>query len=179
MSYRSQPARAAAAIADHGALWQGTAEPIESRDRHAPRHRPTHPSRQHDAAYVRLEADRCGSSISEWIAAGGAAVAGSAPARRLQRLSEIAPQGGSFLWEPYLPIGKLTLLEGDPGQGQSWLATANRWALANRQVGREKAFAFFPKSIRGGCQRRRSKTYLTQPSQFAASIADRRCALAR
>jgi DNA replication protein DnaC len=43
------------------------------------------------------------------------------PARRLQRLSEIAPQAVSFLWEAYLPIGKRTLLEGDPGQGKSWL----------------------------------------------------------
>jgi hypothetical protein len=56
--------------------------------------------------------------------AGGAAAVGASPARRLQRLSEITPQAVSFLWEPYLPIGKLTLLEGDPGQGKSWLTTA-------------------------------------------------------
>jgi hypothetical protein len=58
--------------------------------------------------------------------AGGAATPlGSAhPARRVQRLSDIAPQAVTFLWEPYLPVGKLTLLEGDPGQGKSWLTTA-------------------------------------------------------
>jgi hypothetical protein len=39
-------------------------------------------------------------------------------------LADIAPQAVSFLWEPYLPLGKLTLLEGDPGQGKSWLAAA-------------------------------------------------------
>jgi hypothetical protein len=39
-------------------------------------------------------------------------------------LADIAPQAVSFLWKPYLPLGKLTLLEGDPGQGKSWLAAA-------------------------------------------------------
>ena len=26
-----------------------------------------------------------------------------------------------FLWEPYIPLGKVTLIEGDPGLGKSWL----------------------------------------------------------
>ncbi|MFC1918032.1 bifunctional DNA primase/polymerase, partial [Chloroflexota bacterium] len=30
----------------------------------------------------------------------------------------------NFLWEPYIPIGKLTLLEGDPGVGKSWVTLA-------------------------------------------------------
>jgi putative DNA primase/helicase len=43
---------------------------------------------------------------------------------RVRRASEIEPQAVRFLWRPYLPCGKLTLLEGDPGQGKSWIAAA-------------------------------------------------------
>jgi putative DNA primase/helicase len=48
----------------------------------------------------------------------------AAAAGAVRCLADIAPQAVSFLWEPYLPLGKLTLLEGDPGQGKSWLAAA-------------------------------------------------------
>jgi putative DNA primase/helicase len=51
------------------------------------------------------------------------AVAGR-PALRSTRMSEVRPEAVSFLWRPYLPLGKLTLLEGDPGQGKSWLTAA-------------------------------------------------------
>ncbi|HVT14669.1 MAG TPA: AAA family ATPase [Thermoanaerobaculia bacterium] len=37
---------------------------------------------------------------------------------------DIEPRAIRFLWRPYLPLGKITLLEGDPGQGKSWLTTA-------------------------------------------------------
>ena len=43
---------------------------------------------------------------------------------RSRCLAEIAPESVGFLWRPYLPVGKLTLLEGDPGQGKSFLAAA-------------------------------------------------------
>ncbi len=43
---------------------------------------------------------------------------------RVRRAADVAPQAVSFLWRPYLPCGKLTLLEGDPGQGKSWIAAA-------------------------------------------------------
>jgi hypothetical protein len=39
-------------------------------------------------------------------------------------MADVAVQAVRFLWAPYLPVGKLTLLEGDPGQGKSWLAAA-------------------------------------------------------
>ena len=29
-----------------------------------------------------------------------------------------------WLWHPYLPMGRLTILEGDPGQGKTWFALA-------------------------------------------------------
>ena len=52
------------------------------------------------------------------------ASAASAEASRVRRLAEVKPESVEFLWKPYLPVGKLTLLEGDPGQGKSYLAAA-------------------------------------------------------
>jgi putative DNA primase/helicase len=43
---------------------------------------------------------------------------------RSRCMAEVAPEVVTFLWLPYLPLRKLTLLEGDPGQGKSWLAAA-------------------------------------------------------
>ena len=53
-----------------------------------------------------------------------AGVAGVAAGLRSRRMADVAPEPVSFLWRPYLPLGKLTLLEGDPGQGKSWLTAA-------------------------------------------------------
>ena len=39
-------------------------------------------------------------------------------------LADIAPEPVSYLWHPYIPVGKLTLMEGDPGGGKTWLALA-------------------------------------------------------
>jgi archaellum biogenesis ATPase FlaH len=36
-------------------------------------------------------------------------------------LADIEAEEVSWLWHPYIPIGKLTLLEGDPGVGKSWI----------------------------------------------------------
>jgi putative DNA primase/helicase len=53
---------------------------------------------------------------------------GRAPARSiadipgLRSFLSIAPQPITFLWPPYIALGKLTFLEGDPGQGKSWIA---------------------------------------------------------
>jgi hypothetical protein len=42
----------------------------------------------------------------------------------LVRMADVEPEEVEFLWLPYLPKGKLTLLEGDPGLGKTWLALA-------------------------------------------------------
>jgi hypothetical protein len=42
----------------------------------------------------------------------------------VRRLSEVVARPIHYLWEPYLPLGKLTLMDGDPGQGKSWLTAA-------------------------------------------------------
>ena len=36
--------------------------------------------------------------------------------------SEITPREIEWLWYPYIPFGKLTLLQGDPGEGKSTFA---------------------------------------------------------
>lgn len=41
---------------------------------------------------------------------------------RIVRLSDIATQEVEWLWYPYIPRGKITLLEGDPGVGKSYLS---------------------------------------------------------
>ena len=40
------------------------------------------------------------------------------------RLSDVKPEEVQWLWKPYLPIGKITLLEGDPESGKSYLSLA-------------------------------------------------------
>ncbi len=45
-------------------------------------------------------------------------------APRLVRLSDVEPESVEWLWEPYVPVGKLTLLEGDPEAGKTWVALA-------------------------------------------------------
>jgi hypothetical protein len=43
---------------------------------------------------------------------------------KILRASDYEPVGVSWLWFPRIPLGKLTLLEGDPGQGKSAAALA-------------------------------------------------------
>jgi len=40
------------------------------------------------------------------------------------RMSDVEPEDVRWLWYPYIPLGKLTILEGDPGLGKSWLTCA-------------------------------------------------------
>ena len=37
-------------------------------------------------------------------------------------MDTVQPTKVSWLWEPYVPVGKLALLDGDPGIGKSWVA---------------------------------------------------------
>jgi hypothetical protein len=55
-----------------------------------------------------------------------------APPRQavLVRLSDVEPEAVTWLWEPYIARGKLTLLEGDPATGKTWLALAIAAALS-------------------------------------------------
>src|ERR1700761_8465577 len=40
------------------------------------------------------------------------------------RLSDVKTEDVRWLWKPYIPIGKVTLLEGDPESGKSYLSLA-------------------------------------------------------
>ena len=40
---------------------------------------------------------------------------------KMIRMSEVEPQEVKWLWYPYIPFGKVTLLQGDPGDGKSKL----------------------------------------------------------
>lgn len=35
------------------------------------------------------------------------------------RASEVTPREVKWLWYPYIPFGKITLLQGDPGDGKN------------------------------------------------------------
>jgi len=45
-------------------------------------------------------------------------------------LSDVIPEVVQWLWYPYIPRGKLTLLEGDPGIGKSWVTLAIATAIS-------------------------------------------------
>ena len=37
----------------------------------------------------------------------------------LVRMSEVRLQEVKWLWKPYIPFGKLTIIQGDPGEGET------------------------------------------------------------
>lgn len=53
------------------------------------------------------------------------------------RMDGVAPRPVEWLWKPYVPVGKITLLDGDPGSGKSTIivalfaAVTNGWPLPN------------------------------------------------
>ena len=48
------------------------------------------------------------------------------------KASEITPKEVRWLWYPYIPFGKVTLLQGDPGDGKSklMLSLAALWRIS-------------------------------------------------
>jgi DNA repair protein RadA/Sms len=49
---------------------------------------------------------------------------------RVRCLADVNAEQVDYLWYPYIPKGKLTLIEGDPGVGKSWLTCAITAATA-------------------------------------------------
>lgn len=47
------------------------------------------------------------------------------------RLADVEPEEVRWLWYPYIPLGKITILEGDPGAGKTWLALRLAAAVSN------------------------------------------------
>jgi hypothetical protein len=50
---------------------------------------------------------------------------------RIVRMADVQAESVEWLWFPYIPLGKLTLIEGDPGLGKSWLSCALAAACAS------------------------------------------------
>lgn len=42
----------------------------------------------------------------------------------ITRMIDVESEPVRWLWHPYIPVGKISLLEGDPGLGKTWLALA-------------------------------------------------------
>jgi predicted ATP-dependent serine protease len=53
---------------------------------------------------------------------------------RLVRMSEVEAEEIDWLWHPYIPLGKLTIVEGDPGIGKSYLTLAIAAAISNGEA---------------------------------------------
>lgn len=49
------------------------------------------------------------------------------------KASEITPKEVRWLWYPYIPFGKVTLLQGDPGDGKSKLMLSLAALLSQRE----------------------------------------------
>jgi 5S rRNA maturation endonuclease (ribonuclease M5) len=78
--------------------------------------------------------------VSDWLDVGGTAedllrLADSTPeylsdkqideaSLQIVRMADVEPETVRWLWHPYIALGKLTILEGDPGLGKSWLTCA-------------------------------------------------------
>ena len=46
-------------------------------------------------------------------------------------LDEVKPEVVDWFWYPYIPFGKITIIEGDPGLGKSWLTMSLAKSVAN------------------------------------------------
>ena len=55
------------------------------------------------------------------------------------KASEIEPKEVKWLWYPYIPFGKVTLLQGDPGDGKSKLMLSIAALLSNGEPRRRNA----------------------------------------
>lgn len=86
--------------------------------------------------------------VSDWLDAGGTidelrALAESAPEfspgkqetksdspLQIVRMANVEAELVRWLWSPYIPLGKMTLIEGDPGLGKSWMTCALAAAIS-------------------------------------------------
>ena len=53
---------------------------------------------------------------------------------KIIRMSDIRPEPVSWLWEPYIPFGKITIVQGDPGDGKTTLMLAIAAAVTNGEA---------------------------------------------
>ncbi len=65
---------------------------------------------------------------------------------KIVRMADVTPEEVAWLWRPYIALGKLTLLEGDPGIGKSWI-TATLACAVSRGRGLPGIGAFEPGNV--------------------------------
>ena len=53
---------------------------------------------------------------------------------QIRKLSEVELQEVNWLWYPYIPYGKITIIQGDPGEGKTTLALRLAAACSNGQA---------------------------------------------
>ena len=53
---------------------------------------------------------------------------------KLKRMSEIEAEEVKWLWYPYIPFGKITIIQGDPGEGKTTLGLRLAAACSNGDV---------------------------------------------
>ncbi|MCL2774906.1 MAG: AAA family ATPase, partial [Oscillospiraceae bacterium] len=46
-------------------------------------------------------------------------------------IQDVEAEPVSWLWEPYIPYGKITIIQGDPGDGKTTMALAIAAAVTN------------------------------------------------
>ena len=73
---------------------------------------------------------------------------------KLKRMSEIDAEEVKWLWYPYIPFGKITIIQGDPGEGKTTLglrlaaACSNGDVLPNmKSANRSPSFIRQPKTV--------------------------------
>lgn len=52
----------------------------------------------------------------------------------LINMRDVASVPVKWLWKPYIPLGKITIIQGDPGEGKTTLALAIAAALARGDI---------------------------------------------
>jgi AAA domain-containing protein/DNA primase RepB-like protein len=65
---------------------------------------------------------------------------------RLVCMADVQPESVSWLWHPYIALGKLTFLEGDPGLGKSWITCAIAASITTGR-GLPNAEPFEPRNV--------------------------------
>ena len=56
---------------------------------------------------------------------------------KIIRMSEVESQEVKWLWYPFIPYGKLTIIQGDPGDGKTTLVlniAANSWSIRQDRI---------------------------------------------
>ncbi|MBX3276435.1 MAG: AAA family ATPase [Acidobacteria bacterium] len=54
----------------------------------------------------------------------GVSVESSEPSLNIRCLKDVRPERIEWLWYPYIPLAKVTMLDGDPSAGKGWLSCA-------------------------------------------------------